>query len=184
MSRQETFVHEFMLTIIYNRMVSKDSIHKNEIYREKEYNAYQLMRYALYEAGIELHMTFGLDIVEIRKMYYKLPRTPMNLDECEACSKYKKNIPKDKKRYLFNYDKWRASLIKGELDFLEFCKFTNVTAEANPHKYHIKVSDESWLTKDDINSIENLTYDETIVMSNIKDIYMVGDCPALLLYTN
>jgi hypothetical protein len=88
-------------------MVSKDSMHKNEIYREKEYNAYQLMRYALYEAGIELHMTFGLDIVEIRKMYYKLPRTPMNLDECEACSKYKKNIPKDKKRYLFNYESKR-----------------------------------------------------------------------------
>jgi len=174
------FANEFMLITIFNTMISRDSINKNEMYREKEEKSYYYMRYALQEAGILLHQTEGFDIVEIRKMYYKLPRCKESIDECKFCNKYKKNIPSEKKRILFNYEEWFNSLTSSQIAFLLFCQVNEIVADKNPHKYHLQDNGEKWFVSVDSMNL-NYSDEEKLEMSLMHNLYMLGDCPDILI---
>jgi len=182
-SQASLFVTEYILILLYKRVVRNDAEERVDITLERDNRKASLLaRYAFFEAGLfSLEETAGMSWVELRTLFGTFPRIKKCIsDNCDCWKVFQKDLSAGNIYVLRRYDLWRASLSGKELNFLQFCRENNFVPDTLPHQYHIRSKCEPWLVE--LASLESALSNEE--KDSIEQTYQVmsdGVCSDLMI---
>jgi hypothetical protein len=183
-SQASLFVTEFILVLLYRRVVKQDADERIDISLERDSRKASLIaRYALYEANLlSLEESSTMSHSELRILFGTFPRIKKSIsDNCTCWNFFGKDISSERIYVLRRYDLWRESLSANELRFLQFCREFDLVPDVLPHQYHIFSEGKPWLI--DLASLESSAIAEA-EKDSIEQIYQVmsdGECSDLMI---